>query len=173
MLALLAALPALGALACDDTGPTDPAPDVVLPAEMSLIATASGNAGGLTVQCGLAYVVKVTRQGAVWSGEWGGEAQRSVVDATGAGISFFALAHAELRLTAAREGALVLTSYRDGKPLMPDGTSRFWDEIVTLRGTLGADRRTVIGEGSWTCRPMDARGDSLVSVPGTWRLEVR
>ncbi len=154
--------------------PAAPLPDAWVPDHMRFVAVASGHVGGLDVECLIDYAVDGTREGHHWTGVWGGEVQRSVLDETGAGVGFFGIGHSELRIEFGDVGApLVLRAFHDGAPLPPDGTSRFWDGILTITGTRTADPRSEIASGSWLCRPMDARGDTVATVPGTWTLEVR
>ncbi|MGE0438925.1 MAG: hypothetical protein AB7L66_00030 [Gemmatimonadales bacterium] len=161
---VIAALAACGA---PSVGPSI-GPD--FPTTLDFTAEAEGVAGGRTVRCSLDFHVMLERRGDHWFGSWGGEIHRLAIDATGAGVEFFGDSFAELRVDIDGSGAVTLRSYRDGRPLPPDGSSRFWDGILEVRGRLAAGDGAVVAEGAWTCQPMDARGDSVGAVTGQWRL---
>jgi hypothetical protein len=156
-------LSSLWTLGCGE-GPTEViAPR--LPANMRLDATASGVAGDRTIDCALHYQIRLTADGAL-TGTWGGEASRQSLLPDGSGIAFFADAASDLRIDPLSASRVRLISYGQGRPLEPDGTSRFWDGILVLEGDYDEGASTVTGV--WTCHPMDTRGDDVGSIAGTW-----
>lgn len=162
---------AIGALAiaCDD-GPFEPT--ITLPTQMRLEATAVGRVNGLDVDCLMDMTVNVQREvrddGTVYTGSFGGEVRRSVLDASQAGLVFWAQAHSDVHIVEGALGQVELVSYRDGVPIPRVTDSRFWEEVRVFRGRRGSG--DVLLEGEWTCQPMDVRGDDVAAVRGTWRL---
>jgi hypothetical protein len=51
---------------------------------------------------------------------------------------------------------------------MPTGESRFWDQLLTFRGTYDPMTGSIVGD--WTCAPLDVRGDDKGTVVGWWTL---
>jgi hypothetical protein len=157
----------IGCVTGDSMGPGS---DVTLPPSMTLIAAAAGHDDGIDVECELDLTVTLERVGGRWIGDWGGEAQRKAADPTGAGVSYFADAHSELHAHVSGAGEIALESWREGVRLEPDGTSRFWDGILRLRGHLVPGGDPVVAAGEWRCEPMDTHADRSGTVAGTWEL---
>jgi hypothetical protein len=151
------------ALAACATSPDEP--ERHLPAAMILVATAQGTAAGRTIDCSLHFVIDLERDGAR-DGTWGGEAYRKSLLPDGSGIAFLADASSQVRVEGLAGSGVRLVSYREGRPIAADGQSRFWDGILALEGTYSSSTRTI--NGSWTCHPLDTRGDDGGSVEGTW-----
>lgn len=156
------------ATACED--PFEPS--IELPTVMRLEARAIGQVNNRDVDCMIDWTVSVLREvrddGTAYTGWFGGDVRRSVLDETQAGIVFWASAHAEVHVVERALGQFELISYRDGVPIPRVTDSRFWEGVRVFRGRRGSGEALL--EGEWTCHPMDTRGDDAATVTGTWRL---
>ncbi len=161
---------ALTTISCSGDSPIEPTLD--LPSQMRLEATAVGRVGETNVDCVIDWTMNVSRDvsgdGTVYTGSFGGDIRRTLLDDTGAGIEFWATAHADVHVMERSSGDLELVSFREGQPLPTVTDSRFWEGVRIFRGRRGTGEALV--EGVWSCRPMDARGDDAAEVTGTWRL---
>jgi hypothetical protein len=136
---------------------------------MTLHATASGVVDGLTITCELDYNATLQPDGEIFRARIGGEARRKVLDASQAGVSFFADAfYPDLRIDRGAFGRVTMTSFHDDRPDEGTGESRFWDELNRFEGRY--DPATQSLSGTWTCRPLDTRGDVRGDVTGTWEM---
>jgi hypothetical protein len=158
------------ALAACSSSPT--APSSRLPANVRLQASASGTAGQLSITCQLDFTGTLEDAGGSYRGTLGGEAVRTVLLPDGSGMAFSADAfYPEIRIAFARSGRARLQAFLNGSPWAPEGISRFWDALLTFDGTYDAGAQSI--SGTWTCRPLDTRGDDLGDVTGTWTLRGR
>jgi hypothetical protein len=168
-LTLLAAalLPACG----DSGGSTSPTPHPTLPPETLLHAQAfQAYPDGSTVTC--SFTAFLTWSGAsepsagerVFTGSMGGEAMRQVLDATGAGVAFFA--DMAWPTTQARVIGVDSVEFILGPG---DPTSRFWD---AFSGLAGRKEATGTWTGPWICYPLDLNSggwvDTSLSAAGHW-----
>ncbi len=159
---------ALASGACAD--PAAPARPAELPTDAVLLAVAEGVNAGLTVTCRIDFIATLHPTSADYRGTMGGEIQRKALAPDESGISFFGDAYyADVRVVVSSDGRASIASYQDGVPVQPTGESRFWDELRSFEGRYDASSRTV--SGSWTCRPVDAHGDTAGAVEGHWTLQ--
>ncbi|MBX3134235.1 MAG: hypothetical protein KF689_12710 [Gemmatimonadaceae bacterium] len=166
---LVAASALLTGLGCAQE-PTGPSRQFAIPANPKLIAEATAWDGAMHVDCWIDFSVHLEPRGDHWFGTWGGEAHRKAVDATGAGVAYFADAFSQVRVDVSPTGAVTLATYRDDALLSPSGDSRFWDGILEFRGRMVPVEHPIIAEGEWSCRPMDTHDDSIGTVTGIWQL---
>lgn len=159
----------LALLAACDRSASAPLPPPDLPARMHLEATAEGLVGDLTITCAVDWVVQMTREWSYYEGAFGGDIRRTVLEPSEAGIEFWGEAYSEARLQFGPGGAVSLVSYVNGAPAPAVTDSRFWEGVRRFDGAL-TDGGDALAAGTWQCRPMDARGDTIGTVPGSWRL---
>jgi hypothetical protein len=128
---------------------------------------------GRTVSCRFDWVFEVaearrTAELVEYTGAFGGDIQRTVLESDGSGLSLWADVY--------WPETLVRLLYPDSLELVLADTTqaegRFWREIGFLGGHLIGNGEA---EGEWTCAPFDIYqggyvDTSLVAV-GSWRLE--
>lgn len=155
--------------ACDGTG-TDPEQFRPPPAYV-VMGEAGGAVGALTIDCAfeLAFEwdgAERLETGRVYVASGGGEAERRVLRPDGSGLSFaptLVLEEHHLRLLGG--DSLVLESLVDLETGVP-----FYEGIGRMPGVVTGPHTA---QGSWSCAPVDAGGDSVGVVAGSWRLEPR
>lgn len=147
---------------------TAPEPVAPLPSTLRLHATAEGVVGELIISCFVDWHVKIEARGSHYRGTAGGDAYRSALDGTGAGVVFWADAFTEFRMDVGPTGAVSIISLWEGEPAPPVSDSRFWEEVRTWAGVRGTGE--TVASGTWTCAPMDAHDDLVGHVTGTWTL---
>ncbi len=156
----------------DDADPVDALPSLYF----WLHASAEGQSGEFTVECGLDYIVElgdeVSRTDAAveYLGTMGGEARRSLLRGDGSGVAFIADAFSEVQVLLTFPNRVQINMI-NLPPDPPGVSSRFWSEQRRLEGS-------VIGErifGDWTCAPLDTVvngiNDNSIVLPGTWLTE--
>ena len=159
---------AIVASACSSS-PASPTPSFVLPPTMTLRATAFDVIDGLTITCDILFSAQLQPDGDLVRAVMGGETRRQVLDASQAGIAFSADAfYPDLRIKRGSFGRVTMTSYVNDAPDPDLGLSRFWDEINVFQGRYDSATQTL--SGTWTCRPLDTRGDTRGDVAGTWEM---
>lgn len=153
---------------CAPDGALSPIRIPALPPQMRLVASAEGAANGNDIRCSLDLIVVAERAGDLYTGSIGGDAYRESLDQTRAGIAFWAEMYSESRLTFGADDRVSLVTMLDGRPRVATNESRFWDALLRFDGTLTAG--DTVAHGSWTCAPMDVRGDDFGTIAGEWHL---
>lgn len=167
----LISLGLLGLAACGDSGA------VALPERMHLLGEARSSDGGLTLECGLDYVIELESEEdrgsdrARYRGQMGGEAGRVVLDAQQAGWSLIGDAFSQVRVVVTEDNGLEIMSLGLPAPANPSRPS-FWEGVADFEGVYDGGGRA---HGIWTCAPFytDLGGfaDTAWAVSGTWRIE--
>jgi hypothetical protein len=160
---------------CGRDSPTEPqGPPRPLPARFQLLGTASAvEPDGTTVSCDLELNFELTGSpreapGVLeYDGVHGGDLRRTILDATGRGIS----------LEPDVYGAVVVRSLAPNRveitiPLNADIKERFWRELSHLEGTFDSPRD--VATGTWNCAPFDISSggymDTKYTARGSWSL---
>ncbi|MBT8422352.1 MAG: hypothetical protein KJP03_04455, partial [Gammaproteobacteria bacterium] len=141
-----------------------------------LRANAAGEEEGLTVECGLDYIVDIagevsrTDQVVEYVGTMGGEARRSILRPDGSGFAIFADAFSEVQVLLLAPDRVQINAIN--VPPDPEGvSSRFWNELLKIEGRLTDDQ--IVGD--WVCAPLDTEingiNDNTVVIPGMWFSE--
>jgi len=128
---------------------------------------------GFTVECLVDYFLEVELDGSSggerrYTGTMGGEINRTVLDASGAGVSFFGDGFTPVEIVIAGSTLAIVSTYEQPSRLPKEEDSRFWSEITLFRGQIDAEGNVT---GSWRCFPLDTRGDDSLIATGQWRLE--
>ncbi len=152
------------------------APPPELPLFFHLDATASTVENGLTVDCGLGFIVEIsgevsrTPDVVEYIATMGGDARRSLLHSDGSGVALWADAfYPRMQVLHLLPNRVQLVSL-DFPPDDPPSGSRFWDELRFFDGFIDANG---VIEGDWLCAPLDAEQggimDDTVFAEGTWR----
>jgi hypothetical protein len=159
-----------GGCAVSCASPAGPTSIVQLPHQVLLNAYADGVVGDLSIKCSIGFLLILEPTDSGYRGSMGGGIERQVLPAEGNGIGFFGDAYyPEIRVTVARRHrAVTVSSLQNGIVPMPTGESRFWDQLLTFRGTYDPMTGSIVGD--WTCAPLDVRGDDKGTVVGWWTL---
>ena len=160
---------------CGRESPTEPqGPPRPLPARFQLLGTASSmEADGTSISCDFALNFELTGSpreapGVLeYDGVLGGELRRTILDATGRGIS----------LQPDVYGAVVVRSLAPNRvqitiPLNAEAKERFWREISHFEGIF--DSPNTVATGTWSCAPFDISSggytDTKYTARGSWSL---
>lgn len=158
---------------CNHGLPTAPG-DVLrpLPAQFRVTGTAaSTEADGTTVSCQLDLQFELgpgreVAGGLEYEGIYGGDIQRTVLDATGNGISLWPDVFGEVVARSMLPNRVELTF-----PVNVDSESRFYRELARLEGIFVSNSSAT---GSWSCAPFDIDSggwvDTRYTAQGTWTL---
>ncbi|HWA17221.1 MAG TPA: hypothetical protein VG817_12350 [Gemmatimonadales bacterium] len=161
-------------LACGDGASTGPGPEApLLPANTVLRAEAHKlYPDGHEVTCSFRIELQWKEREDLspvsyrLTGPMGGEAARSVIDAEGAGLAFFA------DMGWPTSHATVTSPSTVTFQIAPGGSgSPFWDNFSNLPGAKVGNRWS----GEWTCLPFGGESggymDTTYTAPGTWVIE--
>lgn len=140
---------------------------VEFPEQTDFIGTAQGTVDGLTIKGSFDFVIRKTGEDRVNNivyASIGGGAYRSVRDAQGNGVSFWADAYSYVIIEFPTPKKIIIYS----RDFEPTGESRFWDELLRFEGFLTEEGKWI---GIWKCSPFDTRGDTVGTVKGAWIIE--
>jgi hypothetical protein len=160
---------------CGRESPTEPqGPPRPLPARFQLLGTASSvEPDGTSVSCDFELIFELTGSpreapGVLeYDGVHGGDLRRTILDATGRGIS----------LQPDVYGAVVVRSRAPNRvqitiPVSVNSESRFYREISRFEGTF--DSPNTVATGTWSCAPFDIHSggytDTKYTARGSWSL---
>lgn len=165
---------ALLLLAGCDGSPTEPQGSPrSLPAEFRLVGSAtSTEPNGSSVSCQLDLIFELDAHlseapGTLeYEGRFGGSMGRTVLEATGDGISLWPDVAGRVVARSLAPNRIQLTF-----PANVNSPSRFWRELSLLQGTFGGSDTAT---GSWICAPFDINSggwvDTQYTARGTWTL---
>ena len=158
--------------ACDGEATEPDAIDDTVPQAMELNGTAFIELDdGRTADCEIFLRIELEDDGVaegdarVFRGTAGGDAIRTVLDAEGAGFSFWPHLHSGATLRATPDSIELIADGAD------EAAERFYQGIMRFAG-----ERTGPGaaHGTWTCAPLDLDQngwlDTAVVAPGTWTI---
>ena len=127
---------------------------------------------GTCVTCEMAFSIELhpgprSSPGVLeYDGVHGGHLTRTILDASGAGISLHPDVHAPMLVRSIAPGAVQILI-----PINATADGRFYRALSDLRGTVGADGNAT---GTWNCAPFDIYSGGYVDTShiaaGTWTL---
>jgi hypothetical protein len=140
-----------------------------LPDHFTLVGGASSvEADGTTVECLFDLVFDLslppinTPDFLEYHGTHGGEMWRTVLDASGDGIALGPHVFGEVVVRSYRSRVLEIII-----PVNQDDETPFYREFARLEGYVELDQSAT---GTWSCAPLNTRGDTQYTAAGTWEL---
>ena len=159
-------------------GGNDPSADAAALPTLNfwLHASAATKVDGITVECGLDFIVEIagevsrTSNVVEYVGTMGGEARRYILNPDESGTGFSADAFSEVQVLLLVPDRVQINMI-NVPPDPPGVSSRFWDELRHFEGWLVGDQIN----GEWTCAPIDTEyngvNDNTIFAPGNWFSE--
>ncbi|MFL6237300.1 MAG: hypothetical protein ACJ76N_29510 [Thermoanaerobaculia bacterium] len=155
--------------------PTEPqGPPRRLPTRFQLLGAASAvEPDGTSISCDFELVFELKGNprespGVLeYDGAGGGGLRRTILDATGRGISLQPDAYGAVVVRSLAPDRIEITT-----PLNADAKERFWRELSRFEGTFDSPRN--VATGTWSCAPFDINSggytDTKYTVRGSWSL---